>query len=409
MYFSRNNFKDDIEIKDKQGLTNMKIYRATYVDSVWTNVEDLPINGDNFSTQHAALNNDDTKLYFSSDRPGTRGGSDIWSVDIAPDGSLGAAENLGDVVNTESAEGFPFINNEGVIFFSSDGHTGLGMLDVFATLKGEDETSIVDVINLGIPVNSNKDDFAFTMNQNGITGYFASNRQGGRGSDDIYAFHREPALHVEGIVTDAINTNPIIGAKITLFDENDNQIAYMETDENGYFQINIDRNKEYKIVANQDKYIEDYREFDSKNMQTELVTINANLLLNPIQDVVKLANIDLNTIYFNFNSHDIRDDAAIQLDKIVDLMQNDYPEMVIRIESHTDSRGALTYNDKLSIDRANSTYEYLISKGINPSRITEHQGFGERRLTNGCEDGQKCEEEEHQLNRRTQFIVVKME
>jgi len=283
------------------------------------------------------------------------------------------------------------------------------MLDVFATLKGEDETSIVDVINLGIPVNSNKDDFAFTMNQNGITGYFASNRQGGRGSDDIYAFHREPALHVEGIVTDAINTNPIIGAKITLFDENDNQIAYMETDENGYFQINIDRNKEYKIVANQDKYIEDYREFDSKNMQTELVTINANLLLNPIQDVVKLANIDLNTIYFNFNSHDIRDDAAIQLDKIVDLMQNDYPEMVIRIESHTDSRGALTYNDKLSIDRANSTYEYLISKGINPSRITEHQGFGERRLTNGCEDGQKCEEEEHQLNRRTQFIVVKME
>ncbi|WJJ95343.1 OmpA family protein [Algibacter luteus] len=409
MYFSRNNFKDDIEVKDKKGLTNMKIYRATLVDSLWTNVEDLSINGDNFSTQHAALNIDDTKLYFSSDRPGSIGGSDIWCVDIAPDGSLSNLQNLGNVINTESAEGFPYINNEGVLFFSSDGHTGLGLLDIFASIKGEDEETIVDVINLGVPVNSNKDDFAFTMNADGITGYFASNRQGGRGSDDIYAFHREPVLHVEGVVTDAINTSPVKGAKITLFDENDNQVAYMETDENGYFQINIDRNKDYKIVANQDKYISDYREFTSRNIQTELITISANLLLNPVQDVVKLAEIDLNTIYFNFDSHKIRPDAREELDKIVSLMQNDYPEMVIRIESHTDSRGALSYNDKLSIDRANATYEYLLSKGIDPSRITEHQGFGERRLTNGCEDGQKCEEKDHQLNRRTQFIVVKME
>jgi outer membrane protein OmpA-like peptidoglycan-associated protein len=194
-----------------------------------------------------------------------------------------------------------------------------------------------------------------------------------------------------------------------LFDDNDNQVAYMETDENGYFQINIDRNKDYKIVASQDKYIDDYREFTSKNIQTELITIAANLLLNPVQDVVKLAEIDLNTIYFNFDSHEIRPDAKVELDKIVNLMKNDYPEMVIRIESHTDSRGELSYNDKLSIDRANATYEYLIAKGIDPSRIVEHKGYGERRLTNGCVDGQKCEEKDHQLNRRTQFIVVKME
>jgi outer membrane protein OmpA-like peptidoglycan-associated protein len=407
MYFSRNNFTEDIEVKDRKGLTNMKIYRATLVDSVWTNIEDLPINGDEFSTQHAALNTDDTKLYFTSDRPGGYGGSDIYVADINLDGSLGEPQNIGNVVNTESAEGFPFINNEGVLFFSSDGHTGLGLLDIFATIKGEDESTIEDVINLGIPVNSNSDDFAFTMNTNGITGYFASNRRGGRGSDDIYAFHREPVLHVEGTVTDAINTNPIQNAKITLFDENNKEIAFMETDENGYYQINIDRNKDYKIVASQDKYIDDYRKFTSKNIQTELITINANLLLNPVPNVVKLA--ELNTIYFDFDKHNIRTDAALELDKIVNLMQNDYPEMVIRIESHTDSRGKLTYNDKLSIDRANSTYEYLVSKGIAPERITEHQGFGERRLTNGCEDGSNCEEKDHQLNRRTQFIVVKME
>ncbi|WP_194767424.1 OmpA family protein [Tamlana sp. I1] len=407
MYFSRNNFTEGVERKDNKGMTNMKLYRAHLVDGLWTNIEDLSINSDDYSTQHAALNNDDTKLYFTSDRPGTYGGSDIWVVDINPDGSLTNVQNLGNVVNTENAEGFPFINKEDVLFFSSDGHVGLGLMDIFAAIKGEEEGSIADVINLGIPVNSNADDFAFTMNPNGITGYFASNRRGGRGSDDIYAFHREPVLHVEGVVSDAINSNPIPNAKITLFDSNGKEIAFMETDENGYYQINIDRNNDYKIVASQDKYIIDYRNFTSKNIQTELVNIKANLLLNPVHNVVKLA--ELNTIYFDFNKHNIREDAALELDKIVDLMTNDYPEMIIRIESHTDSRGALSYNDKLSIDRANSTYDYLISKGIDPARITAHEGFGERRLTNGCESGEDCEEADHQLNRRTQFIVVKME
>ena len=406
MYFSRNNYNDQVRKRDNNGLTGMKIFRATLQDSIWTNVEDLSINSDDFSSQHVALNNDDTKLYFTSDRPGGYGGSDIYVVDINLDGTLGEPKNVGNVINTESAEGFPFINNEGVLFFSSDGHTGLGLLDVFATIKGENN-DFVDVVNLGVPVNSNKDDFSFSMNPNGITGYFASNRRGGRGDDDIYAYHREPIMQVEGVVTDAINTKPIANSVITLFDDKDNQIAYMVTDENGFYQINIDRNKDYKIVGSQEKYIDDYRTFTSKNVQTELVTITANLLLNPVQDVVKLA--ELNTIYFDFNKYNIREDAALELDKIVSLMLNDYPDMVIRIESHTDSRGELTYNDKLSIDRANSTYEYLISKGVDPVRITEHQGFGERRLTNGCEDGEDCEEEQHQLNRRTQFIVVKME
>tara|TARA_R110000868_G_scaffold299242_1_gene559468 strand:+ start:18929 stop:20842 length:1914 start_codon:yes stop_codon:yes gene_type:complete len=406
MYFSSNNYKNNIEGRDKKGLINMKIYRATLKDSVWTNVEDLSINSSDYSTQHAALNTNDTKLYFSSDRPGGFGGSDIYVVDINPNGTLGTPTNVGNIVNTDKAEGFPFINNEETLFFSSDGHEGLGLLDIYGTIKGDND-EIVDVINLGIPINSNNDDFSFTMNPNGITGYFASNRQGGRGDDDIYAYHRVPTLQVEGVVTDAINTKPIANSVITLYDDKDNKIAYMVTDENGYFQINIDRNKDYKIVAGQTKYIDDYRAFTSKHLQTELTSITANLLLNPVQDVVKLA--ELNTIYFDFDKYAIRKDAALELDKIVNMMQNVYPDMIIRIESHTDSRGTRSYNDKLSIDRANSTYEYLISKGIDTSRITEHEGFGERRLTNGCEDGAKCEEKQHQLNRRTQFIVVKME
>ena len=406
MYFSRNNLDEYGLSKDKKGISNMKIYKATFRDSIWTDIEDLSINHAEYSTQHPALNKDDSKLYFTSDLPGGFGGSDIYIVDINPDGTLGVPKNLGEVINTKNSEGFPFINNEGTLFFSSDGHPGLGLLDIFGTIKGENG-EFVDVINLGIPINSNKDDFSFSMNANGIAGYFASNRTGGLGDDDIYAYHRVQTLQLEGVVSDAINTKPIANSIITLFNDKDEQIAYMVTDENGFYQINIDRNKDYKIVGSQDKYIDDYRTFSSKNIQTMLTTITANLLLNPVQDVVKLA--ELNTIYFDFDKHNIRTDAALELDKIVNLMQNEYPEMVIRIESHTDSRGELSYNDKLSIDRANSTYEYLISKGIDPSRITEHEGFGERRLTNGCENGAKCEENEHQLNRRTQFIVVKME
>ncbi|MFH4966374.1 OmpA family protein [Gaetbulibacter sp. M235] len=406
MYFSRNNIDENGLSKDKRGISNMKIYRATLRDSLWTDIEDLPINNKEYSVQHPALNKDDSKLYFSSDMPDGFGRSDIYVVDINPDGTLGVPTNVGNVVNTKDSEGFPFINNEGTLFFSSDGHAGLGLQDIFGTIQGQNG-EFIDVINLGVPINSNKDDFSFTMNQNGLTGYFASNRAGGKGDDDIYAYHRIPPLKVEGVVSDAINTKPIANSIITLFDDKDNQIAYLVTDENGYYQINIDRNQDYKIVGSQEKYIDDYRTFTSKNIKTELTTITANLLLNPVQDVIKLA--ELNTIYFDFDEHYIRKDAALELDKIVDLMQNVYPDMVIRIESHTDSRGTLSYNDKLSIDRANSTYEYLISKGIDPSRITEHEGFGERRLTNGCEDGEKCEEQAHQLNRRTQFIVVKME
>jgi outer membrane protein OmpA-like peptidoglycan-associated protein/tetratricopeptide (TPR) repeat protein len=408
MYFSRNAANKYGKENDKRGISNINIYKATLKDSLWTDVEKLSINSNEYSVQHPALNKDNTRLYFSSDMPGGYGGSDIYYVDINPDGTYGAPINLGNVVNTKDSEGTPFINNEGILFFSSDGHLGLGLLDIFGTVTDETGT-ITDVVNLGVPVNSEKDDFSFTMNTDGLSGYFSSNRRGGRGDDDIYEYYRKPLLNVRGQVVDAINTKPIPNSEINLFDADGNKIAYMVTDKDGYYNINIDRNKDYKIVASLDKYIDDYREFTSKNISSIESVIVANLILNPVQNVEILADLSLNTIYFDFDKHNIREDAKKELDKIIKLMNNDYPEMIIRIESHTDSRGSLTYNDKLSIDRANATYEYLISNGIDPSRITEHKGFGERRLTNGCEDGAKCEDEEHQLNRRTQFIVVQME
>ena len=406
MYFTRNSFIDNVQEKDAKGINNIKIYRAKLKDSTWTDVEELAINNTEYTTQHPALSADNKKLYFASDRPGGFGGSDIYAVAINEDGSLGTPENLGDVVNTKGSEGMPFINNEGTLFFSSDGHPGLGMLDIFATVTDK-ENKIVDVINLGVPVNSSKDDFSFFMSEDGLTGYFASNRSGGMGDDDIYAYNRVPLLNVEGVVTDIVNKKPIPNAIITLLDGNGKQIAYMETDEEGYYEINIDRGVDYKITASQKKYEDDTENFTSKNIEDKVTTITKNLELTPVQDVVILA--DLGIIYFDFDKHNIRPDAALELDKIVNLMQNTYPNMVIRIESHTDSRGSLSYNDKLSIDRANSTYEYIISKGVDPARITAHEGFGERRLTNGCDGSETCEENKHQLNRRTEFIVIKMQ
>jgi outer membrane protein OmpA-like peptidoglycan-associated protein len=405
MYFSRNNYNKYGLSKDKKGISNLKIYKASFIDGKWVNIEELPFNSDEFSTGHPSLNSDNTKLFFASDMPGGQGGSDIYYVDINSDGSYGTPQNLGNIVNTDKNELFPFINNEGSLFFSSNGHQGLGLLDIFVTIVDKSNT-ITSVLNLGIPVNSSKDDFSFFMNSDGTKGYFASNRDGVIGSDDIYAYNRILPLKVQGIVTDSINNKPIENAKITLFDINNNEIAYLETDSNGYYEINIDRDSDYKIVGKQNKYIEGSKVFTSRNISKTTTSITANLSLSPVQDVIVLA--ELNTIYFDFEKYNIRQDAALELDKIVNMMINDYPNMVIRIESHTDSRGTIEFNDWLSQERAKATYDYLISKGIDSSRITKHEGFGERRLLNTCDGSFNCTEEQHQLNRRTEFIVIKM-
>ena len=406
MYFSRNNYNKAGLAKDKAGFSNLKIYKASLINGIWDNIEELPFNNDEYSTGHPSLNSDNTKLYFASDMPGGIGGSDIYYVDIKSDGTIGMPQNLGSIVNTVENEVFPFINNEDVLFFSSNGHHGLGLLDIFATIKDKNDI-ITSVLNVGIPVNSNKDDFSFFMSEDGTSGYFASNRDGGVGSDDIYAYNRVLPLKVEGTVTDLINNKPVEHAKITLFDANNNQIAYLETDENGHYEINIDRDTDYKIIGSQTKYVDDSKTFTSKNLPKTTTSITADLSLNPVQDIIILA--ELNTIYFDFEKYNIRDDASLELDKIVNMMQNDYPEMVIKIEAHTDSRGSTEFNDWLSQARAISTYDYLISKGIDASRITKYEGFGERRLLNGCDGSITCEEKDHQLNRRTEFIVIQMQ
>ncbi len=407
MYFSRNDFNKQVLGKDDQGLTHLKIYRASFINGLWTNVEELSFNNNSFSNGHPALNADNTKLYFTSDRPGGIGGSDIYSVDINGDGSFGIPQNLGDVVNTDKNEMFPFVNSENVLFFTSDGHPGLGLLDIFGTILDSDN-KIVSVLNLGVPVNSRKDDFSFFMNDDGLSGYFASNRDGGMGSDDIYAYDRVPQLKVEGTITDAVTNAPVPNATVTLLDSNGQKIAFVETNEKGHYDINIDRDSDYYIKTTKEEYIENTEPVTSKEVKRSVSSITANFVLNPNKEEI-IPITELYPIYFDFNKFDIRRDGTVELDRIVNLMMNKYPNMVIKIESHTDSRGPDEYNDILSVERANATYKYLVSKGVDPNRITEYKGYGERKLTNECDGTVNCKEEEHQANRRTQFIVVKME
>ncbi|WP_372938036.1 OmpA family protein [Seonamhaeicola sp.] len=406
MYFSRNDYNKNILGNDQNGITNLKIYKASLIDGEWTNIEELSFNNNQYSNGHPALSHDETKLYFASDMPGGYGGSDIYYVDIKEDGTYGTPQNAGSIINTNKNERFPFVNSEGVLFFSSDGHPGLGMLDIFGTVLDKNN-NIVSVINLGVPVNSSKDDFSFFMNEDGISGFFASNRNGGVGGDDIYAYDRIPNLIIEGTVTDANSNEPVANALVTLKDIGGNKIADLVTDENGYYQINIDRDSNYILDTKKENYVDNTKNITSKGIKKSVTSITTNISLNPVS-IEDIPIEELYPIYFDFNKYNIREDGTVELDRIVNLMTNVYPNMVIKIESHTDSRGPDAYNLILSQERAKATYDYLIKNGVDASRITEYKGYGEEKLTNKCDGTAKCTEEEHQLNRRTQFIVVKM-
>ncbi len=420
MYFSRNNFTRYGLKKDKDGISNLAIFKASLVDGEWTNIESLPFNDKEHSFGHPALNADETKLYFSSDMSGGFGGSDIYYVDINTDGSYSSPKNLGEIINTKDNEVFPFVNSENILFFSSDGHLGLGLLDIFATVYDENN-KLESVVNLGIPVNSNKDDFSFFMNEDGVTGYIASNREGGKGDDDIYAYNRIPKLKLRGKVTDSINNTPIPNVLVKLSDNEDVQIVYVETDENGDYEINVDRDTDYIVKINKDGYPENMVSVTTKGLPNDAKSVTVDFVISPEKqnepiaedsetdsDVDELIAQITTPIYFDFDSSKIRKEDTSELANIVNLMKNRFPAMTIKIEAHTDSRGPSSYNDQLSEKRAYATYQYLVSEGIEANRIIEYKGFGESKLTNDCDGTIKCTEEEHKLNRRTNFIVIKV-
>ncbi len=407
LYFSGESLNRDAGLfgkkfkKDEGGKSTINIYSATQEDGKWSNIQTLPFNTEQSNASGPAVSADGKRLYFSSDMEGTMGGADLWYVTINEDGSYGSPVNLGKKINTEGSELFPYVSSTNVLYFSSNGHPGLGMMDIFASqMEGDNFGS---VRNAGAPINSGNDDFSFTIDEETQKGFFASNRSGGSGSDDIYMFDQIVPL------CDVVLTVQIVDSKtgailpmtsVVIYDENNNKVGNKTSDENGNVQFRYECNQAFKVEANREMYLSNsisIAKTDESELSKQL----------PLEEIIVEDRVKLNPIYFELDKHNITAQGAAELDKLVEVM-NTYPEMIIRAESHTDSRGKDAYNLALSDRRAKSTAQYVISKGIAASRISG-VGKGETQLINECSNGVKCSEEAHQANRRSEFVIVNEE
>ncbi|MGG5578384.1 OmpA family protein [Myroides sp. C15-4] len=410
MYFTRNNAKSNGKSKQNKANTSLlKIYKAIkQEDGQWGQVEELPINSDDFNTAHPALTPDGKWLYFASDRKGSLGQSDLYRVALYENGSYGPVENLGKTINTEGRESFPFVSSDNQLYFSSDGHPGLGGLDVFSTRIYPDG-SYGPVVNRGEPINSPLDDFGFYIDVKENKGFVSSNRPGGKGSDDIFFWVEKPCKqNLEGTVYDKQTKAPIPYARVVISDGLYLKTDTLHTNSKGYYITPLlDCGVKYRIKAEANTYnTTEVVAFNPDNKPgTKTVDINLEQTEVPIEvntDLAKLLN--LSPIYFDFDKSDIRYDASIELMKIVEVMRK-YPTIKVDVRSHTDSKGKDAYNLSLSDRRAKSTIQWIIMQGIDPHRLTG-RGYGETQLINRCSNGVRCSDTEHQENRRSEFIVV---
>ncbi len=410
VYFTRNNYIDGKKGKDENKVTLIKLYKAELgKDNKWTNITELPFNSNNYSTAHPALSLDEKTLYFASDMPGSIGESDIYKVTINPNGGYGPPENLGNSINTEGKETYPYLTSENEIYFASDGHPGLGGLDVFVG-DIDNNGKVSNIQNVGADVNSPKDDFAYIIDPETRRGFFSSNKEGGQGSDDIYKFLETKRLkcvqELYGVITDAETGAVLPGAKVTLYDDQMNLKNSAAADGAGLYSFAVDCGKTYYVRAEKPEYttreLSVTIEKTSGKTNLPIALEKATCKVTVGDDLGKCFGIKM--IYFDLDKSNIRTEAALDLEKILAVL-NDYPNMKLDIRSHTDSRASHQYNEALSDRRAKSTIQWLVKNGIAPNRLTG-RGYGETELVNKCADGVPCTEEEHQANRRSEFIIT---
>jgi len=493
IWFTRNNYYEKKVGKTTEQVINLKIYSVSKdVNGQWSNELKFPHNSNEYSVGHPTLTKDGKTMYFTSDMPGGMGGKDIWKCSLDDSSEWSVPVNCGDV-NTEGDEMFPFIAEDGTLYFASNGHVGLGGLDVFAATGSGTNWSVE---NMGYPLNDAWDDFALVL-RNETEGYFSSNRPGGQGSDDIYKFIMDPKprLAITGVIKNEENKNPLKGAKAILVDANGNVLEETVVGDDGKFDFDLDPelcnykikvnngegwstaqtnntpcnpsdplidegdiylaemkfgaigtikdkatsapiqdfkvilmdNKgneidakmtsgmgkvdfplegdtDYKIRFEKQGYLAKNGQFTTMGMEPGIIEINKFVDLN--FETVEVGKVfEIENIFFDLNKDNIRPDAAVELDKIVKIM-NENPTIVIELGSHTDSRGSDKYNADLSDRRAKSSAAYIVSRGIASNRISG-RGYGEAQLKNRCKNGVKCSDAEHQANRRTEFKIVK--
>jgi outer membrane protein OmpA-like peptidoglycan-associated protein/tetratricopeptide (TPR) repeat protein len=507
MYFTRNNYSNGKRGKDTNKISNIQIYRAELLNDKWTNIVSLPFNSPSYSVEHPALSPDEKTLYFASDMQGTKGSFDIFSVSV--DGlKYGLPINLGENVNTSKREQFPFISNDNKLYFSSNGRETYGGLDIF--VSEIQNNSYLKASNVGQPVNSGYDDFAFYIDSDTKEGYFSSDRPGGKGKDDIYSLKETKDLLIEdckqyiaGIITDVDSHLALENATVILKNSANQELEKVITAADGKFSFSVaceskfsllvtkenytqnsksltiskERNKsndgsmeirsqqiikkeeqlaadklkaaelvaleqkrkadaialhEQKIAnenALKEKKKEDAIALESKRLaelataqqlkkdklatdkkEKELAEIKKKektaAIVAAEKDVVRDKDrliIKTDPIYFDYNMWYIRKESKKILNRVVELM-NKYPEMVVEIGSHTDNRGNAKFNEDLSQKRADATRNYILEQGIPKNRI-QAKGYGESVPIVKCIPDNSCDEEQHELNRRSEFVI----
>lgn len=402
----------------RKGSADVNLYMTRFRGGKWSDPRPLNINHISYWDSAPAFSRNGKMLYFSSNRPNGYGGTDIYSVKMNSRGRFSKLKNLGADVNTTGNETFPYISDDGHMYFASDGHPGFGGLDLFYAKRSSGKISVE---NLGKPINSNADDFGLYLFK-ADRGFFTSNREGGKGDDDIYTFvNNDPDLKVvnyylKGVTMthdDNESLRILPNTKVELLDYNGDILDEIITGQNGEFLFRVYEHEHYVMIGeNQGKgterYLKTREEFTTfgKSIPFEELT---KLVTNVTMDtILVLEKMEINkifvleNIYYDLDKWDIRDDAAIELDKLVQLLI-DNPEIKIELSSHTDSRAPDNYNMKLSDRRARSAVNYLVKQGTDPARLTA-KGYGETQLI--IPDAEL--ERDHQVNRRTEFKILEV-
>ncbi len=395
MYFTRSDYYKFRLNKDENSTSHLVLFRAEELeDGTWGNIHLFMYNGDSFSSGHPALSADGNTLYYISDMPGGEGGTDIYRCTRTADGWT-LPHNLGFPINTPGNEMFPTMHGD-TLYFASDGHRGMGGLDIFRSVPQGDEWGLPK--NLNYPINTPHDDFSFVLMANGEEGFLSSNRNG---MDQILRFRvQDPTIQLTGTFAEFGTDELLEDVEVRLLDLTAGKDISSMTGPDGAFTFPLESGSDYQITGSKEGMLTETRAISTKGHQAGR-NYEEDFLLHRIDPD---RSIVVDNIYYDYDQWDIRDDAVPALNALAALFKAN-PEVRFELSSHTDSRASRNYNLVLSEARARSAVDHLIRQGVDPDHVTA-KGYGESKLVNHCGDGVECTEEEHQANRRTEFRII---